>query len=117
MDPESQGNIKKIAESGEVSKEHIVVVLGASDIDGAEISAETVTFGDPSYTGPLAGVPLGLPVYHILEPELREAIPEAEYEENVGIWTMAADTEEIGKRFQAIRKRVNAHTANKNADR
>ncbi len=106
MDPESQGNIKRIAESEGNVKEEIIVVLGASDIEGAEISAETVTFGDPSFTGPLAGVPLGLPVYHILEPELREAIPAEVYEENVGIWMMAADTEEIGKRFRAIREKV-----------
>ena len=117
MDPESQRNIKKVVESDGLARDQIIVVLGASDIEGAEISAETVTFGDPSFTGPLAGVPLGLPVYHILEPELKEAIPEAEYEENVGIWTMAADTEEIGKRFQAIRRKVKAHSANGNAER
>ena len=106
MDPESQANIKRIAESNGASKEDIIVVLGASDIEGAEISAETVTFGDPSYTGPLAGVPLGLPVYHILEPEFKQFIPEAVYEANVGIWTVAADTEEIGRRFRAIREKV-----------
>src|SRR3990170_2457955 len=106
MDPESQANIKKIAESDGNVKEEIIVVLGASDIEGAEISAETVTFGDPSFTGPLAGVPLGLPVYHILEPGLREFIPEPVYEEHIGIWTMAADTEEIGRRFKAIREKV-----------
>lgn len=106
MGPESQGNIKRIAQSEGLPKEQIIVFLGAGDIDGAEISAETVTFGDPSYSGPLAGVPLGLPVYHILEPMLKEFIPESVYEENVGIWTMAADTEEIGKRFEAIRNKV-----------
>jgi glycine reductase len=111
MDPESQGHIKKIAESNGFSKDEIIVVLGASDIEGAEISAETVTFGDPSFTGPLAGVPLGLPVYHILEPEIRRAVPEAIYEENVGIWAMAADTEEIGRRFRAIRERVKTQKA------
>ena len=106
MDPKSQANIKRIAETEGLSKDDIVVILGASDIEGAEISAETVTFGDPSYTGPLAGVPLGLPVYHILEPQLKQFIPESVYEENLGIWTMAADTEEIGRRFQAIREKV-----------
>ena len=106
MDPESQANIKRIAESGEVSKDDIIVVLGASDIEGAEISAETVTLGDPSYTGPLAGVPLGLPVYHILEPSLKQFIPDSIYEANVGIWSMAADIEEIGRRFEAIRVKV-----------
>ena len=106
MDPENQGKIKSIAESEGLSKDQIIVVLGASDIEGAEISAETVTFGDPSYTGPLAGVPLGLPVYHILEPDLKQFIPESVYDEQLGIWTMAADTEEIGKRFKAIREKV-----------
>jgi len=106
MDPESQANIKKIAESDGFTKDQIIVVLGASDIEGAEISAETVTFGDPSFAGPLAGVPLGLPVYHILEPEMRNLIPEDIYEENVGIWTLAVDTEEIGRRFKAIREKV-----------
>ena len=106
MDPNSQANIKRIAETEGLSKDDIVVILGASDIEGAEISAETVTFGDPSYTGPLAGVPLGLPVYHILEPGMKEMIPEPVYEANCGIWTMAADTDEIGRRFEAIREKV-----------
>src|SRR5260221_4695204 len=106
MDAESQSNIKRIAESDSLSRDQIIVLLGASDIEGAEISAETVTLGDPSYTGPLAGVPLGLPVYHILEPALRQFIPEDVYEENVGIWTTAVDTEEIGKRFKALREKV-----------
>lgn len=109
MDPESQRNIKRIAETEGLSKDQLIVVLGASDIEGAEISAETVTFGDPSYTGPLAGVPLGLPVYHILEPGLRQFIPAPVYEEHLGIWTTAADTEEIGRRFKAIREKVRSH--------
>jgi len=107
MDADNQANIKNIAESEKSptnSTDNIIVVLGASDLEGAEISAETVTVGDPSFTGPLAGVSLRLPVYHILEPELRDAIPEDVYEENVGIWTMTVDTEEIGTRFKAIRE-------------
>ena len=109
MDAENQANIKQIAEGQHTegsSNENIIVVLGASDLEGAEISAETVTMGDPSFTGPLAGVSLRLPVYHILEPELRDAIPEDVYEEHVGIWTMTVDTKEIGERFKAIRERV-----------
>lgn len=106
---ESQANIKNLAENERKNgqtPDSIIVVLGASDIEGAEISAETVTLGDPSFTGPLAGVSLGLPVYHILEPELKEAIPQEVYEENVGIWVMVADVEEIGKRFKAIREKA-----------
>lgn len=105
MDAENQGNIKKITEN-EHRTDNIMVVLGASDLAGAEVSAETVTLGDPSFTGPLAGVSLRLPVYHILEPELKSAIPEGVYKENVGIWEMMVDTEEIGRRFKAVRERV-----------
>ena len=105
MDAGNQENIKKIAES-ETSSDDIIVVLGASDFEGAEISAETVTFGDPSFTGPLAGVSLRLPVYHILEPEMREAIPEDVYEKNAGIWMMTVDTDDLGKRFKAIREKA-----------
>ena len=81
-------------------------MLGASDIEGALISAETVTVGDPGFAGPLAGVSLRLPVYHILEPDMKEAIPQNVYEENAGIWELAVDTETIGKEFKAIREKT-----------
>jgi glycine reductase len=108
MDAENQAQVKKIAEgvSDRDASDNIIVVLGASDIEGALISAETVTVGDPSFTGPLAGVSLGLPVYHILEQEMREAIPEDVYEENVGIWALTVDTEQIGKEFRTIREKT-----------
>ncbi len=105
MDAEAQGNIKNIAENQD-GKENLIVVLGASDLEGAEISAETVTMGDPSFAGPLAGVPLGLPVYHILEPEVRKHIPEEVYSEQVGVMAMVINPEEVGTRFQAIRERA-----------
>ena len=104
MDAEAQGNIKKIAEDQE-GKDNLIVVLGASDLEGAEISTETVTVGDPSFAGPLAGVPLGLPVYHILEPEIRQAVPEKVYNENVGVMAMVIDPQEVGERFKKIREK------------
>jgi glycine/sarcosine/betaine reductase complex component A len=104
MDLESQTQIKKLAE--QIGKDNLVVVLGASDIEGAEITAETLTVGDRSYAGPLAGVSLRLPVYHILEPEIKADIPEDVYEKNAGIVSMITDTEEVGKKFKAIRETV-----------
>src|SRR5512143_4042707 len=107
MDPENQSQIKSIADRAEkdrISRDDIIVMLGASDLDGALISAETVTSGDPSFSGPLAGVSLRLPVYHILEPEIRDATPEEVYEENVGIWALAVEPdkiEKIGSEFKA----------------
>ena len=105
MDAEAQGNIKRIAEDQE-GKDNLIVVLGASDLEGAEISAATVTVGDPSFAGPLAGVPLGLPVYHILEPEIRQAVPEKVYNENVGVMAMVIDPREVGERFKKIREKA-----------
>jgi betaine reductase len=107
MDAENQAQVKKIAEGAENEggSDNIIVVLGASDIEGALISAETVTVGDPSFTGPLAGVSLGLLVYHILEPEIKKAIPGDVYEENAGIWELTVDTKKIGQEFKAIREK------------
>ncbi len=110
MDPENQSQVKRIADESEQGdgNSQVIVVLGASDIEGALISAETVTMGDPSFSGPLAGVSLGLPVYHILEPEIRDAVPEDVYEENVGIWALTIDVDEIGKEFKEVRDKVAA---------
>jgi glycine/sarcosine/betaine reductase complex component A len=102
MDLESQAQIKKIVEAE--GKDNLIVVLGASDIEGAEITAETLTVGDPSFAGPLAGVPLGLPIYHILEPEVRAEIPKDVYEREAGIVSMIVDTDEVTQKFRAIRK-------------
>ena len=107
MDGETQKEVLKVAESAKDGGgvDEVIVVLGASDIEGALISAETVTVGDPSFTGPLAGVSLKLPVYHILEPEMKEAIPEDVYEKNLGILAMTVDVDTLGKEFKAIREK------------
>jgi len=101
---ENQAAIKRLAE--ENGADNLVVVLGATDIEGAEITAETVTLGDPSFAGPLGGVSLRLPVYHILEPEVKEAIPVDVYQEQAGFMEMVADTEAIGKKFKEIRDKA-----------
>ena len=98
---ESQAQIKRLAE--ELGKENLVIVLGASDIESAEIAAETLTVGDPSFAGPLAGVSLGLPIYHILEPEVKAAIPEKFTRSRQGIIAMIVDTERWRRAFKAIR--------------
>jgi len=101
MDAENQSNIKRFAE--EYGKEHLVVVLGAADLEGIEIAAETLTVGDPSFAGPLTGVQLGLQVYHILEPEIRKGIPEEIYHEKLGIFEMILEGDKIGQILSKIR--------------
>lgn len=99
---ENQAAIKRLVE--ENGADNLVVVLGAADLEGAEITAETVTVGDPSFAGPLAGVSLRLPVYHILEPEVKKAIPQDVFEQQAGFMEMVVDTEEIGRKFKEIRE-------------
>ena len=84
-------------------KDNLIVVLGAPDADSAELYAETVTNGDPSWAGPLAGVALGLPVYHIIEPEMKEQIDPAVYKEHLGLMEIALDVEKIAQSISRVR--------------
>ena len=72
MDLENQKRVKEFAE--QYGAENIVVLLGAAEGEGAGLAAETVTNGDPTFAGPLAGVSLGLRVYHVCEPEVKAEI-------------------------------------------
>jgi betaine reductase len=93
MDPENQDRIKGLVD--EHGADDLVVVLGAADLESLEVAAETVTLGDPAYVGPLAGVPLGLPVVHILEEDVKEQADAAVYDEQVGLLEMTLDVEHV----------------------
>ena len=84
-------------------KENVMVVLGSPDPESAEIAAETVVNGDPTFSGPLAGVSLGLPVYHILEPEIRQAVDPEVYRREVGLMEAVLPSEEIAATVRRIR--------------
>ena len=76
MDLENQKRVLALTE--EHGAENIVVLLGAAEGEASGLAAETVTNGDPTFAGPLTGVQLGLTVYHVCEPEIKEeATPEA----------------------------------------
>jgi glycine reductase len=85
--------------------EKLLVLLGAPDAESAEISAETVIIGDPTYAGPLAEAQLGLTTYHILEDEVRQWIPEAVYDDQVGLMADVLDAAEIAAAVRAMRER------------
>jgi hypothetical protein len=65
-----------------------------------------VTDGDPSWAGPLAGVALNLPVYHILEAEVRAAVPADTYESEIGIAQYSLDAESIDEAVRKVRERA-----------
>ncbi len=68
------------------------------------MAAETVTQGDPTYAGALAGGALGLKVYHVAEPEFKALVSESVFEEEVGMFEMTNDIEEIVKEVSQFRK-------------
>jgi len=102
MDLEDQGTIKKAVEDN--GTENLVVVLGSPDAESAEIYAETVTKGDPTFAGPLAGVPLGLPVYHILEDRIKELVDSETYQQQVGMMEFVLNKEAITAAMEKIRR-------------
>lgn len=91
MDLEIQSRIIALVE--EHGAENIVVVLGGAEAEASGLAAETVTVGDPTFAGPLAGVELGLGVYHVLE--LKEAFDEEIWDEQISMMEMVLDVDEI----------------------
>ena len=104
MDLQHQQVIKELAE--QFGGQNVLVLLGSPDWESAELSAETVVLGDPTYAGPLAEVQLGLPVYHVLEDEVRAAVPEDVYEEQIGVMADVLEKDEIARAVKAMRDRA-----------
>ena len=59
--------------------------------------------GDPTWAGPLAGVALGLPVYHIIEPEIKAQIDPACYEQLLKLLDIALDVDKISEMLTKLR--------------
>jgi len=102
MDLQIQVKIKELAE--QIGGEKIVVLLGAAEPDSASIAAETVTLGDPTYAGTLAGVPLGLSVYHIVEPEIKAEVAPNVYEEQIAMMEMVLDVDRLAAEVSKMRQ-------------
>jgi glycine/sarcosine/betaine reductase complex component A len=104
MNFENQGVIKRLAD--QYGPENLAVVLGNGEATGVEVFAETVTEGDPSYAGPLAGVSLKIPVYHVLEEEVMAVVPEAIREEKLQLSSLVIDVEPMRQVLQAAREKL-----------
>ena len=101
MDLENQKRVKEAAEK--YGNENVVVLLGASEAEAAGLAAETVTVGDPTFAGPLAGVALNLAVYHVLEEEIKSQFDQELYEEQMGMMEMVLDIDEISSEMRDVR--------------
>ncbi len=75
--------IKRTAER--VGNDNLVVVMGKPTADSSKLFAMTVTEGDPTWAGPLAGAGLGVAAYHVMEDEIKSQIDETIYEDEVGL--------------------------------
>ena len=83
------------------------MLLGSPTPESTEIFARTVTEGDPTWVGPLAGTPLRLPVYHILEPCIKEQIPAKVYEEQVSIMESVLEVDDLVQVVRRVRETLN----------
>ena len=101
MDLENQKRVKEFAE--QYGGENVVVILGAAEGEAAGLAAETVTAGDPTYAGPLTGVQLGLTVYHVCEPEVKEEFDPDVYDDQISMMEMVLDVDDIIDEMSSIR--------------
>ena len=79
------------------------MLLGTPNAESSKLYGLTVTEGDPSWAGVLAGVSLQLPVFHIVEPEIKSQVDPELYQDQVGLTEMVLDTEGIFEALQTIR--------------
>jgi betaine reductase len=101
MDLQSQEAILRLAQANDPKE--LVVLIGAPDPEAAEITAETVIQGDPAYAGALAGAQLGLDVYHVLDDEVKTEVPEAVWEEQIGLMADVLDAEALVAAVRAMK--------------
>jgi glycine/sarcosine/betaine reductase complex component A len=104
MDLSTQETIKRLVDQH--GADTLLVLLGAPDAESAGIAAETVVLGDPSWAGPLAGAQLGLPVYHILEDQVRDAVPAEVWEEQVGLMVDVLEVDAIADAVREFREQA-----------
>ena len=102
MDLENQKRVKDFAE--QYGAENIVVVLGAAEGEAAGLAAEAVTAGDPTFAGPLAGVQLGLSVFHVCENEIKDEVDSNVYDDQISMMEMVMDVDDIAKEMSSIRE-------------
>ncbi|MBU3097850.1 MULTISPECIES: glycine/sarcosine/betaine reductase complex selenoprotein A [Clostridium] len=101
MDIELQQVVKDL--TSKFGAENLVVVIGGAEAETSGITAETIAAGDPTFVGPLAGIALGLPVYHIFEPEIKEAFIKSVYDEQCSVMEMILDIDEIITEVKSFR--------------
>lgn len=107
MDLENQQRIKDLAEKE--GAENLVVILGGAEAEASGLACETVTNGDPTFAGPLAGVQLGLACYHVVEEKIKNEIDEEVYEDQISMMEMVIDVEAITEEVKTYRDKYSKY--------
>ena len=81
-----------------------MVLLGTPNPESSRLYGITVTQGDPSWAGALAGLGLNLPVYHVTEAEIKAQVAPQVYEEHIGLAELAMDIDEIASVLRQVRQ-------------
>lgn len=108
MDLENQQRIKDLAEKH--GEENLIVILGGAEAEASGLACETVTNGDPTFAGPLAGVQLGLACYHIVEPEIKAEVDSDVYDEQISMMEMVLDVDAIVEEVKTYREKYSKHS-------
>lgn len=101
INPEMQAEI--IGACEKYGADNIVVVLGGGDGEGSSLAAETVITGDPAGVGPLADKALGLEVYSIFEPEIKDQLDQEVYEGYCATLEIILDIDDIIAQMNDVR--------------
>lgn len=80
-----------------VGTDNLMVLLGTPTPESSKLYAMTVSQGDPTWAGALAGAAFDLPVFHITEQQIKSQIDPETYEAEVGITEMVLDVYEIAE--------------------
>ncbi|MBM7614376.1 betaine reductase [Alkaliphilus hydrothermalis] len=107
MDLENQKRVKDFTEK--FGAENVIVLLGAAEAESAGLAAETVTAGDPTFAGPLAGVQLGLKVLHAVEAEFKENVDATVFDDQIGMMEMVLDVDAISAEMNDIRSQFSKY--------
>ena len=95
-----------MAEAGERGR--VVALIGTPNPESSRLVALTLTEGDPTWAGALAGVRLGLPVFHIAEEAVRAQVAEAVYEAEVGLAAEVLPADAIAAILEEVRAQARA---------
>jgi glycine/sarcosine/betaine reductase complex component A len=87
----------------------MVVLLGTPNAESSRLYALTMTEGDPSWAGALAGIALGLSVYHVTEEAVKSQVAPEVYEEHVTLMEMVLEVGDIATAMQEVRTHAGEH--------